>query len=215
MCHKKGVYDMKTIKEIKQDQQYSSMFAAAAEKFRQQDPAEMAEKAGAVWHPDSRTIDIVSLGDTLTVSWPDGLMKPDRSMWHHLVVLHYLIQADGTDMSGETVSFKDLTDGLVRGHGFDFSSQSDMKRMFLGKADDQIRRALLEAGGLEVPSKADFGVKFDFLPRYPLYINVWFADEEFPAQGKMLADSSAPHYLTLEDSVAAGEILLDRISRAI
>lgn len=206
---------MKTIKEIKQDQQYASMLSAAVEKFEKEDPAAMAEKSGAIWHPETKTFDLTSLGETLTISWPDGLMKPDHEMWHHLVALHYLYQADGTALAGDTVSFKDLTDGMVRGHGFDFSSQSDMKRMFLGKTDDRIRQALLDAGGQEVPSKADFGVKFDFFPKYPLYLNVWFADEEFPAQGKMLADSSAPHYLTLEDSVAAGEILLDRISEQI
>ncbi|MEE0955258.1 MAG: DUF3786 domain-containing protein [Eubacterium sp.] len=203
---------MKTIKEIQQDQQYSSMLAAAVEKFEKADPALMAEKAGALWHPETKTITVESLGETLSVSWPDGIMKPEREMWHHLVALHYLYQADGTPLTGDTVSFKDLTDGMVRGHGFDFSSQSDLQRMFLGKSEEQIRKCLTDAGGQEIRTKADFGVRFHMFPQYPLYINVWFADDEFPAQGKMLVDASAPHYLMLEDSVTAGEILLNRIS---
>ena len=38
-------------------------------------------------------------------------------------------------------------------------------------------------------------------------------DEEFPASGRLLLDSSADHYLTIEDAVTVAEILLEKIGQ--
>ena len=43
---------------------------------------------------------------------------------------------------------------------------------------------------------------------------IWFADEEFPASGRLLLDESAPHYLTIEDAVTAASLILDRLTQA-
>ena len=43
---------------------------------------------------------------------------------------------------------------------------------------------------------------------------VWFADEEFPASGRLLLDESAPHYLTIEDAVTVGSLILDQLTGA-
>ena len=50
-----------------------------------------------------------------------------------------------------------------------------------------------------------------FLPRIPLVLKVWFADEEFEASGKLLLTTSADHYLAIEDAVTVGEIILRQI----
>ena len=52
---------------------------------------------------------------------------------------------------------------------------------------------------------------FDFLPYYPLWLKIWLADDEFEASGKMLLSKSADHYLTVEDAVTVGGILLEHL----
>lgn len=49
---------------------------------------------------------------------------------------------------------------------------------------------------------------FPFLPHYPVWLKIWLADEEFDASGKLMISKSADHYLTVEDAVTVGEILL-------
>ena len=49
---------------------------------------------------------------------------------------------------------------------------------------------------------------------YPVLLQVWFADEEFAPSGRLLLDSSASHYLTVEDAVVVGELLLELLSPA-
>jgi hypothetical protein len=51
-----------------------------------------------------------------------------------------------------------------------------------------------------------------FLPRFPVTLKVWLPDEEFPASGRLLMDSSADHYFTIEDAVTMAEILIERIA---
>lgn len=49
---------------------------------------------------------------------------------------------------------------------------------------------------------------------YPVWLKVWFADEEFPASGRLLVDESAPSYLTIEDAVTVGALILDELTGA-
>lgn len=46
------------------------------------------------------------------------------------------------------------------------------------------------------------------MPNYPVWLKIWFADDEFPASGRLLLDASAEHYLSIEDAVTVGELLL-------
>ena len=49
-------------------------------------------------------------------------------------------------------------------------------------------------------------------PLYPMTLKLWFADEEMPGSGRLLLDKSASHYLSVEDAVTAGELLLQKLS---
>ena len=51
---------------------------------------------------------------------------------------------------------------------------------------------------------------FPVLPRYPVTLKIWFADEEFPVSGKIFLQDHADHYLSVEDAVTVGEILLQK-----
>ena len=55
---------------------------------------------------------------------------------------------------------------------------------------------------------------FPVLPRYPVTLKIWFADEEFPVSGKIFLQDHADHYLSVEDAVTVGEILLQKLSEA-
>lgn len=76
------------------------------------------------------------------------------------------------------------------------------------KAPEEVERVSRVLGAEKIPSKADLSVVFSFFPNYPVTVNIWFADEEFGPSGKMLLSESADHYLTVEDAVTAGEVLL-------
>ena len=73
---------------------------------------------------------------------------------------------------------------------------------------EEIRRACQRLGARFYPASADVCAVFPFLPNYPITLKLWLPDEEFAASGRLLLNASAEHYLTIEDAVTAGEVLL-------
>ena len=131
--------------------------------------------------------------------------------WHHLLILHYLDLADGTPLSHQLMAFGDLPSGMVRGGGFDRQSEQDLG-LRLGHAPQaQVERACRALGGVLTPSNADVCAVFSLFPNYPITLKLWFADEEIPGSGRLFLDRSASHYLTVEDAVTAGSVLMETL----
>ena len=177
-----------------ENRQFEAMLAVAQERLAQHAPEDIAEKAGAQYADGS--LSLKTLGQTVTVRLSDCTIQPPLSKWHALTLLHYLDLADGAPLTGRTITFSQYKDGLVRGGGLDRNAELIVRR------------------DLGLPSNADFCARFDFAPRYPVWLKVWFADEEFPASGRLLLDESAPHYLTIEDAVTVGSLILDQLTGA-
>ena len=91
----------------------------------------------------------------------------------------------------------------------------ELQKNFKNKSEIRIETALKELGGNDKKSKADLCMEIPFLPMYPVTINIWFADDEYPTSGKLLLDKSADHYLTVEDAVTVGDLILSRITNAL
>ena len=127
------------------------------------------------------------------------------------MILHYLDLADGTEVSPEMVSFGSLKDGLIRGTKFDHDMERELGGFLAGMTQEQLCRVCEELGAQLVEERADLCAVFPFLPRYPIWLKVWFADDEFEASGKLLVSKSADHYLTIEDAVTVGELLLSKL----
>ena len=79
---------------------------------------------------------------------------------------------------------------------------------------EKIQKACKNLGAEFTETKADLCAVFPVLPRYPVTLKIWFADEEFPASGKIFLQDHADHYLSVEDAVTVGEILLQKLSEA-
>ncbi len=187
------------------NQMFNEMMKAARSWLSQRNPEDIGEKAG-VEYKDG-TFYLMSLGVAVRVSYPDWKITPKLDPWHQLGILHYLHLADGTPLTGNLITFAQQKDGMVRGGGFDRKVEAAVRQLDLAAL--QARCAAL--AGQEKESGADYCVVLPVLPRYPVTLNYWAADEEFPASGRLLLDSSAEHYLTIEDSVMVGELLLERL----
>lgn len=189
------------------DQLYTNMRQAALGFLQGRSPEEICRGGNISFR--GRAFHLESLGQRVTVTYPDYQVLPKLPQWQELTLLHYLARADGTPLSGNLISFGQHRDGLVRGGGFDRDAEKAISGK-LGRLPPEtlLARARL-LGGEIIPSNADLCVRFSYLPNYPVYLKVWFADEEFPASGRMLLDDSAPHYLTIEDAVTVGGLILE------
>ncbi len=65
-----------------------------------------------------------------------------------------------------------------------------------------------EFGGTVISGNADMAIRFFFLPNFPLMLNLWLEDEDFPASGKVFLDAAIESALQVEAAGTAAGILL-------
>jgi hypothetical protein len=129
-----------------------------------------------------------------------------------LIILHYLIHADGTPPADEWVSFRQLPDGLVYDPAFQGRSSLRLRREY--GMDTKGFAAAAERVGGERLTFGDASYMFHALPRLRMAVIVHQGDEEFGPAVNVLFDASAGHYLPTEDLAVLGGMLASRLIKA-
>ncbi len=105
-----------------------------------------------------------------------------------------------------------MRDGLVRGSKCDREAGARIGALLGGLSPEDAGAVCRALGGEPVEGKADFSCALPFLPRWPVMLNLWFADDEFDGSARLLVDKSADHDLSIEDAVAVTDILIARLA---
>ena len=166
---------------------FQEMLQAAVKRLQNRSGEEIAAKSGAVFHSSRNVLEIMSFYETIKIQLPEFYINSDIDEWHYLTLLHYLDMADGTEGSQKLITFGNLKDGLIRGTKFDRTAEQKLEKLLQDKDPEKIQKVTLK---------------------------IWFADEEFPVSGKIFLQDHADHYLSVEDAVTVGEILLQKLSEA-
>ena len=175
---------------------------------------DIAAKSGAVFYETENLLEVQSFREKIEIQLPKYRINSKMEEWHHMILLHYLDMADGTESSTNLITFGNLKDGLIRGTKFDRTAEQKLEKFLLDKEPEKIQEACKNLGAEFVETKADLCAVFPVLPRYPVILKIWFADDEFPASGKLFLQEHAEHYLSVEDAVTVGEILLQKLSES-
>lgn len=192
------------------DQMFSQMNHAALARLAGRDPREIARNAEVRYEVEAQVFHIPTMGMDVTVHYPDYRFTQELPGWHSLVILHYLDLADGFSLTGKEIPFGQMKSGMVRGGGIDRRCETAIQNL-KDLNVDALSKICKSIGGEPISSNADAAYQIPFLPRFPVTLKIWLPDEEFPASGRLLLDSSADHYLTIEDAVTVAEIILERI----
>ena len=151
-----------------ENRQFELMLEAARSRLLRHVPEEISEKAGVRY--ENGVFWVRTLGRCVEVQWPAGKITPPVSKWHTLTLLHYLDLADGTPLSGRTITFSQYKDGLVRGGGLDRNTELIVRRDLGVLPREELARRCEALGAELLPSNADFCARFDFAPRYPVWL---------------------------------------------
>ncbi|MDY5210919.1 DUF3786 domain-containing protein [Intestinibacter sp.] len=196
----------------KENRAFNEMYIAAKKRLEGREPLEIAQNSGAEFDEKTSTIKIKSLDRIVEISYPTYDISENRDDWQVLTLLHYLDLADKTPVSYKLIHFGELKDGLIRGARFDKTAEFELERFLKNKQPQEVIEVFKSLDGKIIDSKADLSAVFYIYPYYPVTLNIWFEDEEFPATGKIFLDKTADHYLTIEDAVGVGEIMLKAIN---
>jgi hypothetical protein len=194
-------------------------YAPALEKARnslaQLDPHQAAVRAAVSFACGA--FEIPYFGAIHYVHWPEGLVEraavgQEADTTTCLLLMHYLLTADGMPQGAAWIAFRNLPGGL----GYDAALQG-RANVRLARSFGRDRSAFAAAAralGGESLSFGDASFCFRLLPRVWLAVVLHLADDEFPATANVLFDDSASHYLPTEDLAVLGGILAGRLIKA-
>lgn len=179
----------------------------ARKEFSQKSAMEMAANSGCLYDLEKSRFTVPFLGEKYFVTYPDGDVKianeiTEAPIITAILLLHYLAQASGMELSKNWISFKELQGGSIYIEPFTHRAVIPFVKNFGGRIKE-FGPAAEKLGG-EQAEHGDIAYIIPALPRVPLLYILWEGDEEFPPNGTILFDNFANAFLPTEDYAFLG-----------
>lgn len=187
----------------------------ALDRLPELNPPAAAARSGCNF--DRGVFTVPFLGRVFRLTFPSGEAVENGtgeapSPWLHLVLLHYLLSADGTSVADSWITYRHLPGAFLFEGRFQGMATGPLVQAF-GRDLEGFRRAGLALGGHPMSRTGDASFRFKVLPRLPMAAILYLGDEEMPASAAVLFDSSASHYLPTEDlSIVGGHLSRELVS---
>ena len=204
--------------DVEVERRFRAAWEQARAEWAAADPARRAAQAGCGLSPDGVTVPF--FGRPHLVTHPGGDVSAGGAPAHvaaSILLLHYLLRADGAPPAGEWLAFRELPDGLFYAASFAQRVEAPLAQAYgaaapAGSEDglEAFRAAAAAAGGLPL-DLADAGGPGRRMPRLDLAVLMWAGDDELPAQASVLFDAATGRYLPAEDVAGLGGLLARRL----
>lgn len=188
-------------------------FNIARENLVKADIKKQCELSGAELQSDG-TVTIRYLNqdyylNTTTVEVSLASEKKEIPLRDKILIIHYFLQAKGTPLSRNQITYRDLPGGLVYFPTFQKRTIDQLVDSF-GSIPSRIVKAgeVLDASN---PHMGDASLLIHAFPRVPIYILIWASDTELPPGGNILFDTNITDYLTSEDVTVVCETITWRL----
>jgi hypothetical protein len=121
-----------------------------------------------------------------------------RPRWLDILLMHYLVNANGTPISGTWIAYRNLPGAHLFEQRFNNMAIRPLLDSF-GNDADGFRQAALAIGGKPMTRTGDAAFRFLALPKIPVGCILYLGDDEVSPSINILFDAVAPNYLPTED----------------
>lgn len=133
--------------------------------------------------------------DSSEAFWADN--EQAIGVFDAAMLLYYLHEADGTPMTDQWISYRQLPGGAFYHLAYQRYSGDILARVF-GDDPEGFIQACRTYGGDPLAGISEFAFAFQPLPRIRLAAILWPGDEDFHTKAAILFDASGSHYLTTD-----------------
>jgi hypothetical protein len=190
----------------------SDALTITQERFTALDIKQQCQKSGALYSPETVTLNYLNEIYRISVSSADvafvdsGQPVPLREK---ILILHYFTQAKGTPSTGKQITYRDLPGGLVYYPTF-------IKRTIKPLSDFFGKEPALFLGmgkilGARQGEIGDASLIIDAFARVPICVILWHGDNQLMAEVNLLFDANIINYLTSEDVTIVCETITWRL----
>lgn len=199
---------------------YAAALELATGALRALSPERVASRADVTYQATSDRDGLFRFrffAQEVALTYPEGAARQEPEgnavpSFLRILLLHYLITADGQAPQGRWLSFRELPDGWVYEQAFQARCVHPLTQVFGTRPEALVTAAQALAG--ERLRLGDVSYRFRALPRLYLAVVLWAGDEELPPSLSVLFDAAASHYLPTEDLAVLGGMLSSQLLRA-
>lgn len=132
----------------------------------------------------------------------EGLFDNDaycQHSWSKIIIYDYVRRKGNEPLTGNWVSMGHFPDAASHSKAFQKNAEDKISEKFNSDLNGLVSRCN-EMEGTETSGKlkADYVCSFDLLPRIPMYMCFWEADDEYSASCKLYVDRNADAYIDIE-----------------
>lgn len=135
--------------------------------------------------------------------------------WISILIYNHLCMPDPPAPAGEWITFSSVPASHAKDKAWAGHVEEVIAKEFTGNVA-ALKAACEKFGGvpLDISGSHDAAYEFHFFPHYPALLLFYdaVAEENFPAQCKLLLDRTAPNYLDIESIVVLGEEFASRLT---
>ncbi|MFO8191726.1 MAG: DUF3786 domain-containing protein [Bacillota bacterium] len=176
-------------------------FTEAVKQLETCDPNAIAARAAAEFDSGESRFRLSFIDSNYLVEYPSGRVTMETgenaSTYMAIILLHYLVTADGTPLTGQWIAFRHLPGGHIYIDPFNRRAVNPFLKTF-GEQPEDFQQAASALGGYQL-ALSGISIAIPVLPRVPICFILWPGDEEMPASANILFDEAASSYLPTED----------------
>lgn len=173
----------------------------AKENFIRLDPLTVSKLADVKINEEEEMLYVPFINDEYRVCYRDGRVRTkngdDAPLYFAIIILHYLVTADGAPLTGKWVAYRHLPGGDIYIEPFQKRAVVPFLKTF-GTNPQSFQKAAKAIGGKHLPGSG-LSMVIRVLPRVPICFTIWQGDEEIPSSANILFDQAASSYLPTED----------------
>ncbi|MGD2050249.1 MAG: DUF3786 domain-containing protein [Chloroflexota bacterium] len=192
--------------------------------LRQANPITLASHTGADFLPagsQQGTFYLPFWGQDISLTYPEFVGRDNRTgkmlgTMAQALLAYYFTISDGTDPTGQWISFSELPDGRFYTAAFQGYTGGELLKTF-GNDDHSFARSAAQIGGWQPRLDETLGDKafaFQVFPHVTLLVVCWLGDEDFPPSYRILFDAAISHHLSTDACAILGSTLTRRLIKA-
>jgi hypothetical protein len=136
------------------------------------------------------------LGSEYTVDLPEKKVFAAPGYAEELCILAYLINSKDLPVAGKAATAEALPAGEFFFRGLHRLPTEKLAEAF-GQQPERLYKAMARLDAVKC-CFGDASIQFNVLPRVPLTVVIWRADEEFPARASILFDQTTAEQMPLD-----------------
>ncbi len=186
---------------------YKMAIAQAVAKLKEINPKRLENRTGAQHFVEAAQEGLIVpyFGQARRITWPEVSVTPgdgdgEISLQEQGLILHYLLNASGDPLTGQTIDFRQVPEGGFYWSAFVSRAKKPLLETF--GHDLALYAEVAATLGGESLSLGDAAARYLAFPRVPIIHVLWRGDEEFPPEASILFDATVPGYLPTEDIAA-------------